>query len=387
MNIHFNSKKHICEVRKLENFKNIKNLSKDENKNKLMCMTCGNIFKIQENLDKHINKHIIKYLLYKCNNCDIILSTKSNYNRHIKNYCKSNNEIENNSKQLKKKNKNTQNDVTNTDNNSTLIPLIKQMFDKNIKKLELNLENKIKESIDNSALNTKVTTAINTAASLIKYLMKNNLHTPPLEKLKQNKCLELLNLSKNIINDNDNDTDDFNSIEITSNDVNPEYQYNNFDEENDNENGDKYLLEQELVNEYINGTFITYLSDIVANMVKKNNPKEQSIWNTDVTRLNYVVKISVDKWSEDKSAVKFIDLVIKPFLIQIKKIIINYRNNIVLEHLKQSKDKQKETRIEYMNKLQPIIDFETILLSESKMIKPIVKTLAPILRFNLPENL
>lgn len=40
-----------------------------------------------------------------------------------------------------------------------------------------------------------------------------------------------------------------------------------------------------------------------------------------------------------------------------------------------------------MNKLQPIIDFETIILSETKIIKPIVKALSPILRFNLPDNL
>ena len=382
MDTHINSQKHIEKIRESEKFKNIKNLSKEENKIKIMCKICGNLFKTNKNLEKHINIHTKKYVQYKCENCENIFSSKSNYTRHNKNLCEHT------------INKN----LIKNEKNENVVPLIQKIFDSNFKKLETNLEHKIKESIDNSALNTKVTTAINTAASLIKYLMKTNINAPPVEKLKQNKCLELLNLSKNIINNN-NESNDINSLdnssllydnddnednEDNSNENNEEYnedihKYN--DKYNDN---NKYKLEKELINEYVNGTFISYLSDIIANIVKKNDPREQSIWNTDSNRLNYVIKTSVDKWSEDKSAVKFIDLVIKPFLIQIKKLLIDYRNDIVLDHLKLSRETQRETRMEYMNMLQPIIDFETIIMSETKIIKPIVKMLSPILRFNNP---
>ena len=175
---HLNSIKHINEVRKIENFKNIKNLTRDDNTDLIMCKICENIFKTEQNLDKHMDIHNKKYIQYKCENCDIILSTKSNYNRHIKENCK-----ENATENLKTKSNDTIKITTKkslikidkkdkNNKNTTIIPMIKQIFDENFKKLETNLEYKIKESIDNSALNTKVTTAINTAAALIKYLMK-----------------------------------------------------------------------------------------------------------------------------------------------------------------------------------------------------------------------
>jgi len=385
MNTHINSQKHIDKLRQVEKFKNIRNLSKEENKIKIMCKICGNLFKSDKNLEKHLDIHTKKYTQYKCENCDSLFSSKSNYTKHNKNLCKT---TINNTRD-KNLNKNKKDD--------SVIPIIQRIFDSNFKKLETNLEYKIKESIDNSALNTKVTTAINTAASLIKYLMKTSINAPPVEKLKQNKCLELLNLSKNIIN-NDEPTDsiDINLLDNTllynnhdndyDNDTDTDNEYDNKDDtiRQNVDDKNKYKLEKELINEYVNGTFISYLSDIIANIVKKNDPREQSIWNTDSNRLNYVIKTSVDKWSEDKSAVKFIDLVIKPFLIQIKKLLINYRNDIVLDHLKLSRESQRETRMEYMNILQPIIDFETIIMSETKIIKPIVKTLSPILRFNNP---
>ncbi|ARF08119.1 hypothetical protein Catovirus_1_169 [Catovirus CTV1] len=73
-----------------------------------------------------------------------------------------------------------------------------------------------------------------------------------------------------------------------------------------------------------------YLGKIIVGVYKKNDPKIQSLWSSDVSRQNYVIKDfknnkivkenNLSKWINDKNGVKLKKTIIKPFLEQVKSI-------------------------------------------------------------------
>jgi hypothetical protein len=62
---------------------------------------------------------------------------------------------------------------------------------------------------------------------------------------------------------------------------------------------------------------IPYLGDIIIKYYKKENPKDQSIWNSDTTRLNYLIRELIDTeltWTCDKAGLKVNEFIIIPLL-------------------------------------------------------------------------
>jgi len=72
-----------------------------------------------------------------------------------------------------------------------------------------------------------------------------------------------------------------------------------------------------------------YLGDFIIEVYKKMDPEKQSLWNTDYTRLNYIVREIINKdtsdWSVDKKGVKTNKYIIEPLLDYIKPILIKYQ--------------------------------------------------------------
>ena len=134
---------------------------------------------------------------------------------------------------------------------------------------------------------------------------------------------------------------------------------------------------------YKNNFLEKYLGDLLIGWYKKEDPSQQSLWNSDVTRLNYVVKELMannkSNWSMDKKGIKTKEYIIHPLLVFIKKIISKYLQNI---HNLVSKSPYDDLLIimENAGELSLIKkDIETGILSEE-----IIKYLAP--HFSFEKN-
>jgi len=80
-----------------------------------------------------------------------------------------------------------------------------------------------------------------------------------------------------------------------------------------------------LVFRYRNKTLPQYISDAIIKHYHKSDPKEQTLWSSDVARLNYIISETTDgtqKWVVDKNAEKIRRLIIEPILTKIDKIVI-----------------------------------------------------------------
>jgi hypothetical protein len=71
---------------------------------------------------------------------------------------------------------------------------------------------------------------------------------------------------------------------------------------------------------------VPYLGDIIIKYYKKENPKDQSIWNSDTTRLNYLIRELIDTeltWTCDKAGLKVNEFIIIPLLKLLRNIFDN----------------------------------------------------------------
>ena len=93
-----------------------------------------------------------------------------------------------------------------------------------------------------------------------------------------------------------------------------------------------------LLYHYNKKTINKYLGDMIVTVYKQQDPTKQSIWNTDHTRLNYLIKELIDKttsdWIIDKKGIKTKKYLINPLLVHIKSMLLSHRKSL-LENLEQ----------------------------------------------------
>jgi hypothetical protein len=81
---------------------------------------------------------------------------------------------------------------------------------------------------------------------------------------------------------------------------------------------------------YRDGTLVRYLSQFFLDHYKKTKPEEQSFWNTDCSRLSYVICTIVDNqasWVTDKKGVELKKHIIKPLFDHIEKELYGFLKN------------------------------------------------------------
>jgi hypothetical protein len=86
--------------------------------------------------------------------------------------------------------------------------------------------------------------------------------------------------------------------------------------------GDKtdFFMIESVIFAYKEDYVIKLLGDALLKYYKKDNPKEQSLWNTDITRLTYIIRLSIhdeNDWVVDKQGVRTNKIIIEPFLFYI----------------------------------------------------------------------
>ena len=94
----------------------------------------------------------------------------------------------------------------------------------------------------------------------------------------------------------------------------------------DNIENDNELIEEFIYNKR-HKILDRYIGDVLIKIYKKDNPAEQSIWNSDTQRLNYIIRKLIDtdpSWVIDKKGIVLDKSIIKPPLKNIKNIINKY---------------------------------------------------------------
>ena len=89
------------------------------------------------------------------------------------------------------------------------------------------------------------------------------------------------------------------------------------------------------------GKIADYLGDFIIKFYKKNDPNDQSLWTTDLSRLTFIVRQILKKkadWKYDKKGIKVCKIIINPLLENIKSILKKYINDIDDEITGKNKD-------------------------------------------------
>ena len=104
----------------------------------------------------------------------------------------------------------------------------------------------------------------------------------------------------------------------------------NIEDIEDMEVNNKKLVE-DIISSYKHKTLDKYLGNSIIKLYKKENPKDQSVWSTDTSRLTYLIKELMinnsSNWIIDKKGIKTKEYLIDPLLEHIKTIVISYQKN------------------------------------------------------------
>jgi hypothetical protein len=118
-----------------------------------------------------------------------------------------------------------------------------------------------------------------------------------------------------------------------------------------------------------------YLSNFIIDNYKKEDPKDQAIWNSDTARLTYIIKDLINKkeqWLTDKKGVKTNEYIIDPMLQYIK--------DILKEHVESENKKILNEKIDNVIKIQQdlfiVIDILTCIDNKS-LADDIIRYMAP----------
>ena len=319
------------------------------------CTNCNYATRDKSNFSKHVssNKHIEKVkqrandtqvipkgnsnmatrIKHECDYCNNECSTASSLARHKKS-CSVKTKFENNHKEeiLRLKNINMELEFKLNESNSKFNDRIK-MFDQKdeiIKQKDEIIKQK-DETI--SILKSEVThlkSIVNNTGSIIKtsvstmaYVIKNYKDAPVLESVK-----------------------DYSAIR---------YEQDNTE------------FVENLIYEHNNNKLHIYISDFIIKTYKKDDPAKQSLWNSDTSRLTYLIReiITNNKvdWKVDKKGIKTTKFIIEPILEYIDQQIRNYVESYEVNHKISAKEAERQM-MKLKSGMEIIKSIETKVLSE-----------------------
>ena len=207
--------------------------------------------------------------------------------------------------------------LNTTENNNNEIELYKHLLHKTEKQLE-DKENQIvfmQKVIDNvqktldNVQNTSGEVA-KTSTSTLNYVITNFKQAPQLKQIEKDGAEEIL------------------KIELEKSQKTKRLQKTkSSNKENEISHEDTYV--EKILKLYKNKKLVSYIKNIIVSVYKTSNPCKQSLWNTDASRLNYLIRDIVGKkieWITDKKGLKLKEYVVDPITNLILEIIEKYRD-------------------------------------------------------------
>jgi hypothetical protein len=139
----------------------------------------------------------------------------------------------------------------------------------------------------------------------------------------------------------------------------------------------EYKLLDTIVYHYENKNLHKYLGDFIISHYKKNNPAEQSMWSSDISRLTYIVSELLESkksiWSHDFKGARIKDYIIMPLLNYIRNCIDEYWNSIEVKKCNIKDIQGIEAEFMYRNKVAQIAS----LIDNNILADDIIKYIAP----------
>ena len=159
----------------------------------------------------------------------------------------------------------------------------------------------------------------------------------------------------------------------------PALQTITMDEIKNMEDNEKKIVD-EILSAYKHKTLGKYLGSFIIKIYKKNDPENQSIWNTDDSRLTYLIKELLSNkssnWIIDKKGIKTKEYLIDPLLLYIKKLLISYQTNLVIPDL--GYNTETEFILENSKKIIELMND----IDDGNISNEILKHISSHLRFN-----
>lgn len=150
--------------------------------------------------------------------------------------------------------------------------------------------------------------------------------------------------------------------------------------------GDDKKITEDILSAYKHKTLNKYLGEMILKLYKKEDPKHQSIWNTDNTRLTYLIKELLNNkssnWVVDRKGIKTIEYLIDPVLEHIKKLLTFYQYNYTVPEKGQNIT-EMEMVLENSKKILELIND----IDDGIVAKDALKFISSHLKFNDNKSL
>ena len=132
-----------------------------------------------------------------------------------------------------------------------------------------------------------------------------------------------------------------------------------------------------IICKYEKNTLDRYLGKIIIKTYKKKNPKKQSIWSSDTSRLTYVVReLFANKkidWTIDKKGVKAKNYIINPLLKHIKQLLQEYIKIYSITERDEIDMRDYAPKLHKMNKMTQIMQS----IDNGKLAENVLNHIAP----------
>ena len=324
LQLHLASKKH----KYLELDKQSQNNSNSYNKYNLLIQKDLEIQLLKEQLITQKTQDEIQLLKEQLNSKDALLKEQNKHNNAF----------------LKEQNKH---------NNALL-----EEKDKHNKYLQSALNNE--SEITKSSINT-----LNSSMSTLNFVITNFKKTPQLKKIEYDDAKKLL----------EQELDD------TINLLKKEFESTGkkFTDEEKNE-----IIIDKLISMHNKKIIAKLICKLITSEYKTADPHDQSFWNSDSSRLHYLIREIVGskaEWITDKKGSKLANYVIKPIIKLFESLIVDYSKNCF--KIVQKYDCSASTSEKYMEQLAKVEDLQLYLRSKT-ICSDVCSELSP--EFHLDKN-
>lgn len=149
-----------------------------------------------------------------------------------------------------------------------------------------------------------------------------------------------------------------------------------------------HSIEEIILFHFKNNTLPETLGSAIVEEYKKDNPEDQSMWASDVSRLAFIVKSAIgstkkSKWIQDKNGIHFMEMIIQPMFDIIKNKLRKYVKYKILEESNVKNKNVDDVVIKFKN--MHIANELIKMINSDKYNRKVLKYVAPYFNLNIDD--